>query len=72
MADITIGTKFRYDNAIFGDLHGKVGKVTSVFTYKRPNPARSHELEIDFGNGTRSYTYPNKDLKLVIEESSNG
>jgi hypothetical protein len=63
---IEIGDKFEYTNSIFGDLFGKVGTVTSVFTFKRPNHIRSHVLTIDFGGSVKEYNYPNKDLRRII------
>ena len=68
--EINIGDKFEFTNSIFGDLDGKVGTVTSVFKFKRPNHIRSHILGVDFGSGSKEYQYPNKDLRKVKNEES--
>ena len=66
VADIKVGDTFRLINEMFGDLHMKEGKVTSVFKYKHPTSQRSHEIEIDFGTGRdHPFTYPSKFLRRL-------
>ena len=62
-----LGKKFMFDNPMYGDLHGKVGEVVEIFTYKNPTPQRTHELRIDFGQGPRDFTFPNNYLVEVKE-----